>query len=66
MEKHKGGSMTQYKSEVEQQAILLELEAWAKETKSYHFHNLSNLWYDDDHKIQKMANMLQIPFIIMG
>ena len=42
-----GGSMTQYKSEVEQQAILLELEAWAKETKSYHFHNLSNLWYDD-------------------
>jgi hypothetical protein len=38
--------MTQYKSEVERQAILLEAEAWAKEIKSYHYHNLSSMWYE--------------------
>jgi len=39
--------MTQYKSEVEQQRDLLLAEKWAKTIKSYHFHNLSNMWYDD-------------------
>jgi hypothetical protein len=38
--------MTQYKSEVEYQAILLEAESWAKEIRSYHYHSLSNMWYD--------------------
>ncbi len=38
--------MTQYKSEVERQAILLEAEAWAKEIRSYHYHSLSNMWYE--------------------
>jgi hypothetical protein len=38
--------MTQYKSEVERQAILLEAESWAKEIKSYHYHNLSSMWYE--------------------
>lgn len=39
--------MTQYKSEVEQQRDLLLAEKWANTIKSYHFHTLSNMWYDD-------------------
>ena len=38
--------MTQYKSEVERQELLLEAESWAKEIRSYHYHNLSNMWYE--------------------
>ena len=38
--------MTQYKSEVERQAILLEAESWAKGIRSYHYHNLSSMWYE--------------------
>ena len=38
--------MTQYNLQVERQAVLLEAESWAKEIRSYHYHNLSNMWYD--------------------
>ena len=38
--------MTQYNQQVERQAVLLEAESWAKEIRSYHYHNLSNMWYD--------------------
>ena len=38
--------MTQYNLQVERQAVLLEAEAWAKEIRSYHYHSLSNMWYD--------------------
>lgn len=39
--------MTQYKSEVEQQAILLEAEKWANEINSIHIHSFKSMWYDD-------------------
>lgn len=38
--------MTQFKSVVRRQRLLLEAEAWAKEIRSYHYHSLSNMWYD--------------------
>ena len=38
--------MTQYNLRVKRQAVLLEAEAWAKEISSYHYHSLSNMWYD--------------------
>ena len=38
--------MTQYNLQVERQAVLLEAEAWAKEIRAYHYHSLSNMWYD--------------------
>jgi len=38
--------MTEYKNVVIQHALLLEAEAWAKEISSYHYHSLSNMWYD--------------------
>ena len=38
--------MTQYKDKVEQHALLLEAEAWAKGIKSYHYHSLSSMSYD--------------------
>tara|TARA_E500000318_G_scaffold98998_1_gene100736 strand:- start:481 stop:750 length:270 start_codon:yes stop_codon:yes gene_type:complete len=38
--------VTQYKDKVEQHALLLEAEAWAKGIRSYHYHNLSSMWYE--------------------
>ena len=38
--------MTQFGSIVRRQRLLLEAEAWAQEVEHYHFHSLSNMWYD--------------------
>jgi len=38
--------MSQYKSKVERQRLLLEAEKWASAVKSLHAHSLNSMWYD--------------------
>lgn len=38
--------MSQWKSKVEKQRLLLKAEDWAKGVKSIHAHSLNSMWYD--------------------
>lgn len=38
--------MTEFRSKVERQRILLEAEEWAKGVSGIHIHSLNSMWYD--------------------
>ena len=38
--------MTEFRSKVERQRVLLKAEEWAKGVKSLHIHSIDSMWYD--------------------
>lgn len=54
--------MTQYKSEVEKQAKLIEAEKWAEGVKAVHGHSMNSMWYDTRPQDTKEHNVLDIEY----